>query len=1009
MKQIAFTWLLCILSICAYAQQITVTGTVTDAENNPLIGAAVVVVGTTDGVITDFDGKYTIKAAFGQSLNFSYVGYREQTVKVDGRSVINVKLSEGELLDEVVVIGYGIVKKSHLTGAVASVSGKELQANVARSASAALQGRVAGVTVSAANGQPGEGLNINVRGISSLSATSPLYVIDGVYGDINMVDPADIQSIEVLKDASAAAIYGSRAANGVVLVTTKGGRLETSARVTVDAYTGVQMVAKYIDVMDGNQLRDLAKATGYSSAEGLLNWNGGAGTDWQKELYNSAMVSKVSLNVSGGNKTSTYNLSGSYLNQDGIVNTTGYEAWNIRAKNTFSFFNNHLRMGTTLMMKFYKKKYEDVSYTSALTAVPMWNVYGEDGTWGVAPEWTRGDNPVGWTEAYDYQRHGIDILLNGYAEVDLFLKGLKYKFNVGINKYTRRNYAYSSPYYFSSTSQKNEAELSESTDWENDWLIENTINYDNTFGNHTVSALVGYSAQRNNARGFGAGRKGFPEGFSVIDAGSVSSQNTSGSAWANTMISMFGRVMYSYADRYMLSASVRRDGSSKFADGNRWGTFPSVSLGWNVMNEDFFENIKETMNELKIRASYGVLGNLSGIGNYATQSVVYKGMNNMMGTELWEGAITGKEWTSPMNVTWEKTKTLNLGLDFAFLNNKFSVSADYFIQKTEDMLLSMPQSLSFGLSGNPTVNAGTVENKGFEISLNHRNNVGDLYYHVGVNATFIKNELTEVNGSRDEWQGFNPHAKGTITYAKTGHSIGYFNLIKTDGVFQSQQEIDAYVDKNGNKIQPNAQPGDLRFVDYNGDGKIDNNDRQDVGSAFPKVNLGVSLGAEWKGLDLNMFFDGNFGNKIYNAQYYTTVYNESTGNQYAERMNSWTENNHSDIPRCLFGTSDPNGTNWGYTDRWLENGSFLRLKTLELGYTLPKVWVSKAGLQNVRVYTAMENLFTITDYKGYTPDLGMVDADGAGTSGGSGVMTRGCDDGRYPMARTITFGLQVNF
>lgn len=721
------------------------------------------------------------------------------------------------------------------------------------------------------------------------------------------------------------------------------------------------------------------------------------------------MVSKVSLNVSGGNKTSTYNLSGSYLNQDSIVNTTGYEAWNIRAKNTFSFFNNHLRMGTTLMMKFYKKKYEDVSYTSALTAVPMWNVYGEDGTWGVAPEWTRGDNPVGWTEAYDYQRHGIDILLNGYAEVDLFLKGLKYKFNVGINKYTRRNYAYSSPYYFSSTSQKNEAELSESTDWENDWLIENTINYDNTFGNHTVSALVGYSAQRNNARGFGAGRKGFPEGFSVIDAGSVSSQNTSGSAWANTMISMFGRVMYSYADRYMLSASVRRDGSSKFADGNRWGTFPSVSLGWNVMNEDFFENIKETMNELKIRASYGVLGNLSGIGNYATQSVVYKGMNNMMGTELWEGAITGKEWTSPMNVTWEKTKTLNLGLDFAFLNNKFSVSADYFIQKTEDMLLSMPQSLSFGLSGNPTVNAGTVENKGFEISLNHRNNVGDLYYHVGVNATFIKNELTEVNGSRDEWQGFNPHAKGTITYAKTGHSIGYFNLIKTDGVFQSQQEIDAYVDKNGNKIQPNAQPGDLRFVDYNGDGKIDNNDRQDVGSAFPKVNLGVSLGAEWKGLDLNMFFDGNFGNKIYNAQYYSTVYNESTGNQYAERMNSWTENNHSDIPRCLFGTSDPNGTNWGYTDRWLENGSFLRLKTLELGYTLPKVWVSKAGLQNVRVYTAMENLFTITDYKGYTPDLGMVDADGAGTSGGSGVMTRGCDDGRYPMARTITFGLQVNF
>lgn len=268
--------------------------------------------------------------------------------------------------------------------------------------------------------------------------------------------------------------------------------------------------------------------------------------------------------------------------------------------------------------------------------------------------------------------------------------------------------------------------------------------------------------------------------------------------------------------------------------------------------------------------------------------------------------------------------------------------------------------------------------------------------------------MTKINGTRDEWTGFNPHGKGAITYAKTGHSIGYFNVIKSDGIFQSQEEIDAYVDEDGNKIQPNAVPGDLRYVDFNGDGKIDNEDRQDCGSAFPKMTLGVSLGAEWRGLDLNLFFDGNFGNKIYNAQYYSTVYNEVTGNQYTERLNSWTENNRSDIPRYVFG-NDNNGTNWAYTDRWLENGSFFRLKTLELGYTLPKAWVNKAMLSNVRIYTAMENLFTITSYKGYTPDLGTVDSDGAGISGGTGVMTRGCDDGRYPMARTITFGLQVNF
>lgn len=1001
-RKLAFSLLLGAFAVAGWAQQAgIVKGTVKDADNNPVIGATVVVKGTTLGTTTDIDGNYTIHVEPGQVLEFSYVGMQPSTVTVGNNHEINITMAEGELLDEVVVIGYGTVKKSHLTGAVSSVSAKDLQANVARSASSALQGRIAGVTVSTPTGQPGEGMNINIRGISSMSSTTPLYVIDGVYGDINMVDPADIQSLEVLKDASAASIYGSRAANGVVLITTKGGRLEMPTRVTVDAYTGIQNVAKYIDVMDGNQLRDFAKMTGYSTADELINWNGGKGTDWQRELYGTAMVSKVGLNVSGGNKTSTYNLSGSYLKQDGIVRNSGYEAWNIRAKNTFSLFNNHVRMGSTIMMKFWQKELGTVSYTSPLSAVPMWKPYDENGVWGVAPNWTRGDNPVGSAEASDNRNHGTDILLNGFAEVDLGLKGLKYKFNVGINKYTRRNFYYTVPYVFSSTSQNPDYRLSEDTSWQNEWLIENTINYDNTFGDHTVSGLVGYSAQRNDRREFGAGRRDLPEGLTTIGAGSVTSQTTSGSAWANSMVSMFGRVMYSYADRYMLSASIRRDGSSKFADGHRWGTFTSASVGWNVMNESFFENAREVMNELKVRASYGTLGNLNGIDNYATQSIVQAGLNNVQGSSLWEGASTGVNWVSPSNVTWEKTKTINIGLDLAVLNNKFTLSADYFIQKTEDMLLSMPQPGSFGLSSTPTVNAGTVENKGLELSLKHRNNIGELYYQVGVNASFIKNELTKVNGARDEWTGFNPHDKGAITYAKTGFPIGYYNIIKTDGIFQSEEEIKAYVSKEGNMIQPNAQPGDLKYIDYNGDGKIDNLDRQDCGSAFPKVTLGVNLAVEWRGIDLNMFFDGNFGNKIYNAQYYSTVYNEVTANQFTERANSWTENNrNTDIPRYVSG-NDNNGTNWGYTDRWLENGSFLRLKTLELGYTFPKAWTSKAKMQNLRVYTAMENLFTITSYKGYNPDLGV--------NPGESIMTRGCDSGRYPTARTITFGLQLNF
>lgn len=1012
MKKVILSFLMCIVCFTTYAQQETFTlnGIVTDKSDYPLIGATVQIEGTSKGVITDLDGAFSIEVTPQSILHVSYIGYRSEKIKVSpNHQNIKIKLNENEALDEVVVIGYGTVKKSHLSGAVASVSGKDLQANVAQSTASALQGRVAGVTISSPSGQPGDAMNINIRGISSLSSTSPLYVIDGVYGDINMVDPSDIESLEVLKDASAAAIYGSRAANGVILITTKGGKKETPTRVSVDAYTGVQSVAKYIDVMNGNQLRDFAKLTGYSTAPELLDWNGGRGTDWQKELYRTAVINKVNLNISGGSKTATFNFSGSYLNQEGIVRTTNYETWNLRNKNTFSAFNNHLRIGTTMMMKIWKKKYEDVSYISILAAVPQWRPYDNDGNWGQAPAWTRGDNPVGWAEANDLQKKGIDILLNGYAEIDLGIKGLYYKFNVGVNKYTRRDYNYIVPYIFSSTSSNPDYKLNEGTNWQSEWLIENTLNYNNTFGKHTVSALAGYSAQRNSARGFGAGRFGLPEGLSVIDAGKANTATNSGSAWANTLISAFGRVMYSYDDKYLLSASIRSDGSSKFADGHRWGTFPSVSLGWNIMNEKFFENAKQNINLLKLRASYGVLGNLNGIGNYATQSIVTNGFNDVWGNEWQMGAITGAEWVSPANVTWEKTKTLNFGVDLGLFNNRLTLNADFFIQKTEDMLLGMPQPGSFGLDGTPTVNAGTVENKGIEIAINHRNSIGDLYYNVGVNASFIKNELTKVNGPRQEWTGFNPHGKGAITYAKRGYPIGFFNLIKTDGIFQSQEEINSYVDKNGNKIQPNAVPGDLKFIDANGDGKIDNNDRQDVGNSFPKMTLGLNVGMEWKGIDMNMFFDGNFGSKIYNAMYFETVYNETTANQFTERLNSWTENNrNTSIPRYVSGV-DNNGTDWGYTDRWLESGSFFRMKTLEIGYTLPKNWISRIYLQNVRFYTAMENLFTITHYKGYTPDLGINSGDGAGISGGTGVLTRGCDDGRYPTARTFSFGVQVSF
>ena len=1039
--------LVTMISLGVSAQNVTVKGTVKDKAGETVIGASVVQKGNTgNGTITDIDGNYSLNVPSNSTLIFSYVGMTTQEIAVKGQKTIDVILADdAQALEEVVVIGYGTAKKKDLTGSVATVNSEALTVVPVASATEALTGKMAGVQITTTEGSPDAEMKIRVRGGGSITGdNTPLFIVDGFpVESISDIPASDIEDMTVLKDASSTAIYGSRGANGVIIVTTKSGK-EGKISVNYNAYYSWKKMAKQLNTLSSAdytkwQYELAALNSGnfdtinpeeytkiFGNYEDMDLYNDVPANNWQDQIFGrTGHTFNHNLSITGGSDKTKYAFSYAHMDDKAIMIGSNFKRDNLSLKlnhkpNKRISLDFSVRYSNTTINGggANESKNEVSSADSRMKDVMIYTPFNfKDLSDGYDPE-LQLTNPLISVADNDRIQKRQTFNYNGSFTWEI-IENLKVKTEFGLDQYYSKDNRFYGVTTYKSRENGNEQPIVIFTGKDRkSFRNTNTLNYDfkKLLKNdkHHLSALVGQELIKVKSNVDTDEVRFYPASFNSHQAFNLSSQGTAFSTDKYTnaddiLLSYFARANYDYEGKYLISATFRADGSSKFADGNRWGTFPSVSLGWNVMNEDFFENIKETMNELKIRASYGVLGNLSGIGNYATQSVVYKGMNNMMGTELWEGAITGKEWTSPMNVTWEKTKTLNLGLDFAFLNNKFSVSADYFIQKTEDMLLSMPQSLSFGLSGNPTVNAGTVENKGFEISLNHRNNVGDLYYHVGVNATFIKNELTEVNGSRDEWQGFNPHAKGTITYAKTGHSIGYFNLIKTDGVFQSQQEIDAYVDKNGNKIQPNAQPGDLRFVDYNGDGKIDNNDRQDVGSAFPKVNLGVSLGAEWKGLDLNMFFDGNFGNKIYNAQYYTTVYNESTGNQYAERMNSWTENNHSDIPRCLFGTSDPNGTNWGYTDRWLENGSFLRLKTLELGYTLPKVWVSKAGLQNVRVYTAMENLFTITDYKGYTPDLGMVDADGAGTSGGSGVMTRGCDDGRYPMARTITFGLQVNF
>lgn len=1010
MKRLLFFLLFAAFGHYSQAQQVfPLKGTVRDQSNVPLIGATVNVKGTTKSTLTDVDGNFSLEVASGQTLVVSYLGMTASEVLISDNSFVNVTLQENTgLLDELVVVGYGTVRKKDLTGAIASVSGKDLQANLAKSAASALQGRVAGVTVRSVGGTPGSGMNINIRGLSSLGSNTPLYIIDGVYGDINMVEPNDIASLDVLKDASAAAIYGSRAANGVVIITTKGGKKASNASFSVNAYTGVQTIAKKLDVMNAQQWKETMKTSGYLPQE-AMNFQGN-GTNWQDEIFRTAPMQKVNIDVSGGGQNSTYTLSAAYVDQDGILLNTGYKGLNLRNKNTFGFFNNHFRVGNTLLINMGNQRYSDFTFTDALRQNPMIPILDPNQLGGYAPwaPWMKNlDNPVGYLELHDSHNYRSDILFNAFGEVDLFIPGLKYKLNLGLNRNNGRGYYYNDPYNFGSGITK--SFLSESASYNNQWLLENTVHYDNTIDKHTISFLAGYSAQENSNRGFGASRRDLPAGTNSIGAGSPTEQSTSGGLQESSLLSMFSRVMYSYDSRYLITASVRRDGSSRFAPGNQWGVFPSVAAGWNIMNESFFTGAKNTFDELKLRASWGKLGNQE-IGNYPTQSVVSTGINYLEGSgsnqTWWQGGMTGINWVSPKNLTWEETETSNIGLDGAVLKNKLSFSFDYYVRQTKNILLGINQPPSSGLGGTPTMNAGTIENKGFELMVNYGDRAGELRYNIGFNASSAKNKVKEVTvGNTQEFGGYNPQGEGTITWAKVGYPIGGFWVIKTDGLFQSEAEVQAHKNAAGKVIQPTAAAGDVRFVDFNGDGQIADDDRQYVGSPFPKLAYGINGSIQYKALDVNAFFDGMYGNKIYNytrARMYSTneIINFSTA-----LLDSWTPGNTgTDIPR--FTQQDPNKNARRVSDRWIEDGSFFRLKTIELGYTLPNAFMNKASLKSGRVFVAAENLLTLTRYSGYSPDLGQNDGQNGGNSG---TLTAGTDHGRFPVARTIMLGVQVSF
>ena len=972
-----------------------ITGTVKDPNGNNLQGVSVVVKGSTKGTSTDASGSFTIDANSGDVLEFSNVGFQKRSVTVGSALTLNLVMEiEQTIGEEVVVVGYGTQQKKNITGAISTVKVGEISQDVSGNVSSALQGRVAGVSVESNGGAPGASLSVTIRGSSTLGNNAPLYVVDGVFtGSLDFVNPSDIESIEILKDASAASIYGSRAANGVMIITTKSGHKNTEPRIKLNALYGVQSVPKRMKVLNGEQWTNLFK----NNVGGIPAYNG-INTDWQDEIFQTAPMAKGNFNISGGSQSFIYDVSGGYLKQEGTMKKTDYSMANFRAKTQFE--KGRIKIGETIIINRSNGRVlpsggdqsGSVLGSSLLMPanVPVYDTSNLLGGWGRHPTYTKNlANPLANLVAKNFSTNNSSILVNAFAEVKL-IDGLKYKLNVGLteNRYLNNNYLNSYDDGNISTVLPN---LSESSGFHSSWLIENTMTYQKSAGLHNFTLLGGYTAQKDTVNGFGALGYNIPAGVYTL-SGSTSNQSVNGSASSTSRVSWLGRLTYDFDSKYLFSASVRRDGSSIFSSGHQFGVFPAVSAGWNISNEEFYRNssISGFMNNLKLRGSWGVLGN-DQIGNYSTLSTVTSNINYIQGATIWQGSIPNGN-ASPKDLKWEQTETTDIGLEASFFNNKLHLVADVFMRTTSGVLLGVPVPLSLGITGSPVVNAGVVENKGLELSLNYIERAGALKYDIGFNLTALNNKMTQIT------IGSGKQEFGDLTRAKVGYPLGGFWLIGTDGIFQSQQEVDNHKGSGGAPVQPNAKPGDIKFVDFDNNGTINNDDRQYMGSPFPNLTTGLSAFLEYKKFDLNLLFQGTFGNKIFNnfriwQEKMTEITNLST-----EVLNAWTPNKPTDFPRFIL--ADPNQNARKNSDRWLEDGSYIRFKRFELGYSVLENSNNSAKIDRLRVFLSMENVFTSTKYKGFNPDLG----------NGGNPLARGMDGSTpYPLQRTILVGASITF
>ena len=995
-------------------RQKTVSGKVTDSSGASLPGVSVVIKGTSTGNITDFDGKYTLpNVPANATLVFSFVGMKTQEIAVGNQTAINITLQEESIgIDEVVAVGYGTQKKADLTGSVASVTPAKLKEGISQSVSHALQGQVSGVTVIQNSGQPGGSVEIRIRGAGSINDNSPLYVVDGVIGGISGLNPADIESMSVLKDAASAAIYGSRGANGVVIVTTKKGKRNQKTSVSFNSSQGIQTAWKMPTSLDAVQRNMIHKEAltndGTPATESIWNYyndpnNAVTRTNWFKEVLQPAYISSQDLSIQGGGDGSNFLFSLAYLDNDGIVMGTNFKRYNIRFNSQHDIAKN-LTFGENFSVILSDQKSADTGgdYDGILSAAlfnmrntPVWADQATQ-TYGTPT----GDfpNPVASLNSKDMTQKNRGFGGNAYLEYKPF-KFLTLKTDFGYNWNFAKNKNFTAIAVGGGRgldkNTLNEVYATNST-----WVWNNTLAYDRRVDKSHLSALAGMSMESGIYEWFASGTaKDFSNespALRYFNNGGTYPDHASGSADDYALQSYFGRVSYEFADKYLFAANIRADGSSKFPENKRWGVFPSVSGGWRISNENFFSGLLGTISDLKLRASWGQLGN-DKIPNYQYYSTVSTVESPTLGGNSYT-AVAQNRYSNP-NIQWEVTTQSDFGIDASFLNNHLSLTADYYDKETTDILVQVPLVSSLGVGIAPFRNAGQVSNKGFELGLTYNNRDNEFKYSVSANVAHVSNKLVTLGVAGDKEIFASNYKNVNVGRIAEGEPLGHFYVLNALGIFQSQNEVDGYVNTSGGKIQPYAVPGDVKFEDRNHDGVIGANDRFDAGNSFPTFTGSLNFSGEYKGFDVSMLWIGNEGNKIFNGLKLGGVFMQGTSyNNSPEILDRWTpENKGNTVPRVTVKDLNSNKT---FSTLYLEDGSFARLKYLTFGYTFDDKTFGKK-ISKLRVYLTCQNLITITKYTGFDPEVG--------SSGAFSNNMYGVDKGTYPQARSFILGLNLNF